>query len=139
MEKLVKVVRANRKKPANMRIIQCFVDADLRGSHKNLQKTALAYKLDLAELQENEAVIFINKKRTLMKCAVKGNTFSFTRRDHIDLEVVEYLPRYFGGDGFDYDGALEESLNTRLKKRGVSERVGHESSRERATTTGVGR
>lgn len=99
-------------------IVQVFLDADLRGSHNHLIELAQKKDLDLLELDPQETVIFINKKKTLMKCFVAGNTFSFTRRDRIDLEAIQYLPKAFGSKrGFEYDKALEISLNERLKRR----------------------
>lgn len=79
--------------------------------------------MDLESLEEGQYVVFINKRKTLMKVYVFGNTFSFTRRERIDLAALQYLPVAFGGKGFDFDLALKESLSERLitkKKRGKS-------------------
>lgn len=102
-------------------ILQVFLNADLRGSHNHLIEIADKYKIKLPELGKNQAVIFINKKQTLMKCYVAGDTFSFTRRDRIDLNAIKHLPEAFGYSGeFDYDKALGirlEELMDRKKKK----------------------
>lgn len=99
-------------------IMQVFLNADLRGSHNHLIELAKAHKLDLTSLEHNEAVVFINKRRTLMKIYVTGNTFSFTRRDFIDLDAVRQIPKAFGANGdFSYDEALRLSLTEKLTKK----------------------
>lgn len=111
---LVKRGHYFRARPLRMRILQVFLNADLRGSHNSLILTGKTYGLQLDKLTENQAVIFINKKKTLMKVYVTGNTFSFTRRERIDLEAIKHLPEAFGATGeFDYDKALEKSLTER--------------------------
>lgn len=99
-------------------ITQVFLNADLRGSHNALIALAAIHKMDLTKLQTNEAVVFINRARTLMKVFVTGNTFSSTRRDFIDLDVVRHIPRAFGATGdFKYDEALRLSLTEKLAKK----------------------
>lgn len=102
-------------------ILQVFLDADLRGSHPALIKIAADHSLELPELGENQFVVFINKKRTLMKCYVQGNTFSFTRSERIDMGAVSLIPKYFGAGKLKYDDALRESLTKRLGVRPVDE------------------
>lgn len=113
---LIKKV-AIRKRFYEPTILQCFLDADLRGSHNHLTEIGKRHNLDLLNLLSGQVVIFINKRRTLMKCFVEGNTFSFTRRDHIDLSAISKLPQAFGCSGeLSYDKALELSLMERLGK-----------------------
>lgn len=119
MDKLVKTPKAESgsSKP---RIAQCFLNADLRGSHNSLRLMANDNGLDLDEIGSNQFVVFVNKKRTLMKVWAGFGTFSFTRRERIDLNAIKYLPRVFGATGdLNYDSALEQSLRDRL---GVKER-----------------
>lgn len=98
-------------------ILQCFLDADLRGSHNHLIEIGNQHGLDLVNLLPGQVVVFVNKRRTLMKCFVTGNTFSFTRREAIDLQAISKLPLAFGATGeLDYDHALKMSLLERLKK-----------------------
>lgn len=96
-------------------VIKTFLNADLRAGHNGLTKVAADYDLDLPNLQENQVVIFVNRKQNLMKAYVPGNTIAFTRRDYIDLNAIEKLPEAFGYKGkFDYDEALKISLEERL-------------------------
>lgn len=96
-------------------ILQCFLDADLRGSHNSLAVTGKKYGIDVPNLLPGQVVIFINKRRTLMKCCVEGNTFSYTRRDRIDLSAISRLPQAFGATGeLNYDKALEIALIDKL-------------------------
>lgn len=118
MEKLVKRPHFGTTQKYHPTITQVFLNADLRGSHNALIALAATHKMDLTKLQTNEAVVFINRARTLMKVFVTGNTFSSTRRDYIDLDVVRHIPRAFGANGdFKYDEALRISLTERLAKK----------------------
>lgn len=105
----------NRSQPS---IVQVFLDADLRGSHAALLKVGGKYGLDLLELKDNQFVVFINKKRTLMKCYVAGNTFSFTRAERIELAAISKLPQHFGYHGeLNYDAAVRDVLEQKLARK----------------------
>lgn len=98
------------------KIVQCFLDADLRGGHNFLSGIAKKYGLILGNLTDNQFVVFINRRQNMMKCFVAGNTITFTKRDRIDLLAIESLPQAFGYTGeLSYDKALEISLKKRLK------------------------
>lgn len=112
MDQLVKKI--NREEVSRPTILQVFLNADLRGSHNHLILIAKDHELELESLTPNQAVIFVNKRQTLMKCYVAGNTFSFTKRDRIDLAAIQYLPKSFGGGKFDYDLALADSFDERF-------------------------
>lgn len=119
-EKLVKrpLLSRSYSPSSQMRILQVFLNADLRGSHNSLIVLGKAHGLDLVNLAQGQAVVFINKRRTLMKIYVTGNSFSFTRRGFIDLEAIKHLPKSFGAnEDFDYDRALAISLEERLGRK----------------------
>ncbi len=100
------------------RVLQVFLNTDMRGGHNALILLGKSHGLDLPALQDSQAVIFINRKRTLMKIYVSGNTFSYTKRDVIDLDVIRHIPKAFGANkSFSYDAALEESLREKLFKK----------------------
>lgn len=109
------------KKPsfskAGTRVIQVFLDADLRSGHLGLTTLAKKNGLEISSLMNGQFIVFINRKKTMMKCFVAGNTISHTKRDRIDLNAIRYLPQAFGSNGeISYDAALEKSLRDRLEK-----------------------
>jgi hypothetical protein len=100
------------------RVLQVFLNADMRGSHNFLIEVASKRGIDLLSLKMGEAVVFINRKKTLMKVFVYGNTFSYTRRDRIDLNALKHIPSAFGANGeFEYDRALKTTLIEKLKRK----------------------
>lgn len=114
VEALIK--NPNQKNLGYPRIVQCFLNADLRGGHNWLKSIGMKFNLDLEKLNNNQFVVFINRRQTMMKCYVAGNTVAFTKRDRIDLNAIQSLPEAFGyADGLDYDKALEISLRERLE------------------------
>lgn len=116
LEPLVKKPYINEQKTPY--IVQCFLNADLRGSHDSLSRVAKKNGLDTRLLTNNQFVVFINRRRNMMKCFVAGNTISFTKRDRIDLAAISKLPQAFGSTGdLNYDHALELALEERLSRR----------------------
>ena len=121
-EKLVKAIPASafHSTRPGLRILQVFLNADLRGSHNSLTLLGAAHRIDLPNLKKGLAVVFINRTRTLMKVFVAGNTFAFTRRDRIDVEAIKHLPEVFGAVGeINYDAALRILLEEKLGKKAV--------------------
>lgn len=98
------------------RVIQVFLNVDLRSGHAGLSQIAQKKKLKLKVLEDGQFVIFINRRQTGMKCYLSGNTVTYTKRDRISLETIRFLPECFGGDAdLAYDAALEKALKSKLK------------------------
>lgn len=103
---------------ARPRIVQVFINADLRGQHRTLSALAHGSGIDTDALHEKQFLVFINKKRNMMKCYVAGNTITFTKRDAIDFHAIQYLPQVFGATAkLDYDEALRISLEKVLAQK----------------------
>lgn len=106
-------------------VLQVFLDADLRGAHNMLSQIAKKEGLDLPNLGPNQFVVFINKRRNMMKCYVHGNTIAHTKRERLELEAISKLPQSFGYDGeLNYDLAVQKHLEEKLfrpKPRSVFE------------------
>lgn len=105
------------------RILQCFVNADLRLGHPGLSALARKYKIDVNQLGAGELVVFINPRRTKMKIFAANQVLAYIRpaSGHVDLNTVRYFPAVFNAKGkIDYDEALKISVTEALKHNGVT-------------------
>lgn len=81
---------------------------------------AKSHKTGVKDLQKDEAFIFINRKRTMMKSYAWNHVVSFVRsvdiNRPIDISCLDYLAKSFNSDGsMDYPRALKEMLEKKLK------------------------
>ena len=108
------------------KIIRCVFNADLRCAHDGLsQMLKKSFKIDTGALEVGEYVVCINSAKTIVKIYAAGNTIAHYKstRGRIDLKTLQYIPRYFNGAKFNYEGALLEAVLKELNpvsKRGES-------------------
>lgn len=105
---------------SSSRIVQCFLNADLRSGHVGLAKLARKHALDVQQLGAGEYVVFINAAKNKLKLYAANNVIAYYRspsRGVIDLRVVANLPRVFTGTSIRYDEALKTVLEKGLQSR----------------------
>lgn len=103
-----------------MKTLSVFLAADMRMGHQGLMALAKSHKTGVKDLQKDEAFIFINRKRTMMKSYAWNHVVSFVRsvdiNRPIDISCLDYLAKSFNSDGsMDYPRALKEMLEKKLK------------------------
>jgi hypothetical protein len=101
------------------RVVRFFPGADLRCMHDGLRSIAVENGVDPYELRPGEFLVFCNTARTMLKIYAPGNTIACTKSPdgrRLDLNVIKYIPRFFNGSEFNYDGALKEVLKQKTGK-----------------------
>lgn len=113
---LSNILKAKATKNA---IVGYFPEADLRCGHSGLSQQATKAKIDLKNLARGEYVVFLNKRQDKMKIMTAGNmlvyqkTFNYSK---INPHIISLIPKYFGGRGLDYEGALREAIEKDFKR-----------------------
>lgn len=92
----------------------------MRLGHEGLVKYAATKDVKMSDLDTGEAIIFINRARTMMKSYSWNKVISFVRskdiKRPIDIAVLDYLPKTFNVDGeMDYAKALKAMLEKKLQ------------------------
>lgn len=109
-----------------MKTVHVFLGSDLRSGHLGLAAQAQKNKVSLKELEKNEAVVFINRKKNKMKAYAYNGVLSYVRFDDpkrgIDLGALDEFPKAFDAEGqMDYSKALRAALEKKLKVRRFGE------------------
>lgn len=92
----------------------------MRSAHPGLRRMAEKSNIDLTKLNEGEAVIFINAKKTKMKAYSYNGVLSYVRFDDpkrpIDMSSLNEIPRAFDRRGtLHYNRALLLTLQKKLR------------------------
>lgn len=96
-------------------ILRVFLNADLRAGHDGLTTLAKDQKLDVKAIEPGSYIIFLNRRRTILKLYCSGNVIAHLKLpqgQHIDLKTIQYIPRCFNGKAIKYDEALEKALKS---------------------------
>lgn len=103
-------------------IRQVFLNADLRGSHNWLTELAKKKNINVNALQNGEMVVFVNRRKTMMKVYTAFNSVVHTKQDRIDLGAIEHLPQIFSQYGqVNYSKALAKKLQKLTEKKANGE------------------
>lgn len=96
----------------------------VQGVHMGLGHTGLSYflkknaKLEVESMDEENLVMCINKAGDKLKViGGKGTVIGYLRspKGHkLMVDALQYLPKTFGANGFDYDAACKKALEKRL-------------------------
>lgn len=103
-----------------MKAVKVITGADLRAMHPGLKKLAARFDIDLGNLKDGEAVLFINRAKDKLKSYSSNGVVSYVRFDDkkrsIDMDALNEIPRSFNSDGsLDYNRALKSALTKKLK------------------------
>lgn len=110
--------------PASLRVgrvLQCFLNTDMRMGHDGLRKLAKDNKINVDDLQPGQYLVFINNAKDKLKIYASFGVIAYQRMEKgrkLDLNVIPYIPKAFNGTGrLDYEQSLKEVLEKALEKR----------------------
>jgi len=95
------------------KIIQVFLNSDLRASHNGLDLQAKKNKIETQLIEDGQFLVFINRSKTMFKIFAANNTLVFhkSRSGMIDLRAIEELPKVFKSThSIDFQAALKKVL-----------------------------
>jgi hypothetical protein len=94
------------------RLVRFFPEVNLRNGHEGLALIARDHRINVAQLQPGEYVVFLNKAQTALKMFAPGNVVAHLKMPYgkINPEVIALIPRFFQGGRIDYHGALSEVI-----------------------------
>lgn len=110
-------------RPHTSKVLQCFLNADLRCGHEGLSALAKQSGIDITKLQPGQYVLFINSSKDKLKLYASNNVVAYLKLStgqRLNMATIQLIPKAFQGTGrIDYDKALKEVLLTALaRKRG---------------------
>lgn len=100
------------------KLLQVFLNSDMRCCHDGLAKLAKENKVDVKKLEPGEFVIFINSSMDRVKLYTANEVVAYLRlqKGKVDLRTISLIPRAFMASGkFQYDESLKEIILERLK------------------------
>lgn len=103
------------------KLVQCFLDADMRCQHDGLAKIAAKKSLNVYELEKGQHVVFVNTALDRIKMFSHGGVLSYLRmkKGKVNLETLRLIPEAFNDSpNFEiaYSRSLKKVLETKFKK-----------------------
>lgn len=108
-------------KAENNRVLQVFLNADLRCSHDGLREIAKKGGLDVKDLQPGQYIVFLNAAKDRLKLYAANNVVAYMKQPDggkIDPRMIAELPRAFNGTTINYETAIKEALMKIFARRG---------------------
>ena len=103
------------------RVLQCFLNADLRCGHEGLAILAKQNGIDITELKPGQYVLFINSHKDKLKLYACNNVVAYLKLpsgQRLNMATIQLIPKAFRGTGtIDYDKALKEVILTALARK----------------------
>lgn len=103
------------------RILQVYLNADMRNGHDGLTKMAKKDKINVGSLDPGQIVVFVNGKKTKVKVYAANQVIAYLRLpagQYVDLRTIQLIPKAFSAPGrLDYEAALREVLEKELAPR----------------------
>jgi hypothetical protein len=104
-----------------MRILQCFLSADMRCGHDGLKDIAKKSKIDCDKLDDGTYVVFVNSEKNRMKLFAPNHVVAYYKcrpGERLALETIPLILKSFNASGrIDYDKALRETIEKALTRR----------------------
>ncbi len=103
------------------KIIQVFLNADLRCSHLGLYELAKKSKIDVHKLEEGEFVLFVNSGKNRLKMYAPNNVIAYLSlpTGKIDMRTIALIPKSFSASGkIEYNKALKTVLEREMIAKG---------------------
>lgn len=100
-----------------MRVVRCFLNADMRNGHEGLRLVAAKEKIDVDKLAPGEFVVFVNAAKDRLKIYTHSRVLAYQHQKgvRINLKTIAEIPRAFAATGrIDYDKALKTTLEKEL-------------------------
>lgn len=122
MNAVAKTVRSDKAPPASTgRIIQCFMDADLRGGHDWLADMARTHKINVKSLQPGEFVVFVNRAQDKIKMYASHNIVAYMKLEggrRVTFDLICEIPRAFNANGrLDANKAMRDAAEKVFRPR----------------------
>lgn len=99
-------------------IRKLFLGVHMGLGHDGLAALARKGKVRLAELEDTDLLMFINRARDKMKVLGSGGKvlayLKMPSNRPIKVEALQYIPATFGIEGFNYEKACETALRKEL-------------------------
>ena len=96
------------------KIIRVFQNVDMRNQHIGLTSMIAGGAPDVGEI-----VIFLNRKRNIVKVFGGNNVIGHYRGTHaVSMDVIQWIPEAFGSSGFSMPEAIKRSLESVIGRRG---------------------
>ncbi len=102
------------------RVLQVFLNADLRNGHDGLELIAKERGVDPKLLKPGQFIVFINSNKDKVKVFASYGVVAYLKQPHgkLDLSIISRIPEAFRASGrIEYDSTLKESLEERLARR----------------------
>ncbi len=99
------------------KLVHFFFDVDLRCNHRGLLEILKKKKI---KITEDDFIVFMNHKRTMVKMLCKGKEALLHWRNEnriLDPGVVRHLPKFCDGTSMDVDAAVESHLMEIMSRR----------------------
>jgi len=106
------IATATKKRSAQY-IVEFFPNADLRAGHAGLSAVAKEHGLNTDNLKPGEYLVFVNRKRSMLKMYTAGNIIAHLKASGqglITWRVVKYIPKFFNGTEINFKAAQREAL-----------------------------
>lgn len=118
-----KVIESERPTARRGRILQVFMNANLRSGHDGLEKLAKDNGIKVRSLEPGQFVVFINTHKDKVKVFAASQVIAYCRLEKgrkIDMNVIREIPRVFLSNGrLDYEAALKEAVEQALARKGA--------------------
>lgn len=100
------------------KLVQCFLEADMRCQHDGLAKIAKKMDLDVYALAKGQHVVFVNTALDRIKMFSHGGVLSYLRMKSgkVNLETLRLIPEAFN-DSPDFEIAYSKSLKKVLEDK----------------------
>lgn len=103
------------------RVLQCFLNADLRNGHEGLEKLAKDNGIDVTKLLPGQYVVFINSSKDKIKLYATNHVIAYYKLEKgriYDPRVIAEIPKAFNGhQKLDMDVALKNAITKALARR----------------------
>jgi len=112
--------KADWRRSQEPKIIQVFLNSDLRASHNGLDLVAKKNNVETELIEDGQFLVFINRSKTMFKIFAANNTLVFhkSRSGMIDLRAIEELPKVFRSTHtIDFQAALKKVLLKEFEKK----------------------
>lgn len=113
--------RINRKRGSSGgRIVQVFLNADMRQGHSGLKKLAESYGIYPELFERGEYLVFINRQQKMLKVMAGKDLIAFYKSPsgRLTMESIQYIPEAFLSDGnFEMGLAIKRALTQAFERR----------------------
>lgn len=100
-------------------IVSFVYPSDMRCGHEGLRMLAKRLKRD-PDLKPGQFLVFLNSRQSQAKILTAGDVLLHLRppgANKLNLEAIAKLPEFFGGGGFNYTKAVQNTLPEQVRRR----------------------